>query len=498
MSLFLLVLVLTLICIFVKKNLSYWVERGVPGPQPLPIVGNIGRNILGKVSQGQIFTDIYRTYQEYSFVGIFRGTVPYLLVRDPDFIRNIIVKDFKHFQENNVAVNEDVDPIFARNPFVIKDIAVWKLKRAQLISCFSSGKMKRYYPLLEESAMKMIKYIENQLRTSAPLECRELSVRFSLESVASCVFGIDGKCFEEDYPKFREMADEVLSPRGLLRGLKLTLILSWPSLAKPLKMKFVSKEVEDKLFGTVRMSLKLRKENNVVRNDFLDYLSQLSSNTESFSEMDLIGHAASFFSGGYETTSRAMGFFIFELAMNPECQDKLRQEIIHSYEENGNKFSYESINEMRYLDACFNENMRKNAISHYMTKVCTERYTFTPTNPEYKKMSVTLEPGTPIIIPLRGLLSDPKYWNSPEKFVPERFLDRDSVHKFTYLPFGEGPRICIGQRFGTTQLKVVIAHLLKNFVLEVNSKTQFPVKYNPFHILLTPVEGLWINLRRLK
>ncbi|CAG9823201.1 unnamed protein product [Phaedon cochleariae] len=496
MWLLLLVLVSTLIYIFVKKSLNYWVERGVPGPQPFPVVGNVGRNFFGKASQGQIFTDIYRTYQEHSFVGIFRGTIPYLLVRDPDFIRNITVKDFKHFQDNNVTVDKDVDPVFARNPFVIKGTE-WKLKRAQLTSCFSSGKIKGFYPLLEESAMKMIKYIEHQLMTSAPLECREISVRFTLENVASCAFGIDGKCFEEDYPKFREMADEFLSPRGLLRGLKLTFIFSWPSLAKLLRMKFVAKEVEDKLLETVRTSLKYRKENDVVRNDFLEYVSQLSTNTDLFTEMDIVGHAASFFSDGYETSSRVMGFFIFELAMNPECQHKLREEIINSYEKHGNSFSYESINEMEYLDACFNESMRKNSILHHLAKVCTEAYTYTPTNPEYKKLSVNIEPGTPIIIPLTGLHTDPKYWKSPEKFIPERFLTRENTNKFTYLPFGEGPRICIGQRFGTTQLKVGIAHLFKNFVVEVNSKTQFPLTYNPYHILLSPVGGLWINLRKV-
>lgn len=79
-----------------------------------------------------------------------------------------------------------------------------------------------------------------------------------------------------------------------------------------------------------------------------------------------------------------------------------------------------------------------------LSKTCTKSYTVSSTNSEFKNLSVTVEPGLPIIIPLLGLHMDPKYFPSPEKFMPERFLDKDNDHKYIYMPFGTGPRACLG------------------------------------------------------
>lgn len=93
----------------------------------------------------------------------------------------------------------------------------------------------------------------------------------------------------------------------------------------------------------------------------------------------------------------------------------------------------------------FPETMRKYPIVGQLTKVCTESYTYTPTNPEYKNISVTVEPGQSIIIPYGHIQNDKKYFDNPDGYVPERFLDKDKIAKLTFMPFGEGPRACLGK-----------------------------------------------------
>lgn len=78
-------------------------------------------------------------------------------------------------------------------------------------------------------------------------------------------------------------------------------------------------------------------------------------------------------------------------------------------------------------------------------KVCTERYTYTCTDPAYKNLTVTIQPGTSITMPLAGLQMDAKYFPSPEEYRPERFLDKTEINKYCFLPFGEGPRSCLGK-----------------------------------------------------
>jgi len=86
------------------------------------------------------------------------------------------------------------------------------------------------------------------------------------------------------------------------------------------------------------------------------------------------------------------------------------------------------------------ETLRKYPPVPFLTRECTKRYTIPGT-------SVTLEKGMPVVIPVLGIHKDPKYYPNPEKFDPDRFRveAKSKRHHFTYLPFGEGPRVCIGK-----------------------------------------------------
>ncbi|XP_046999169.1 cytochrome P450 6B4-like [Schistocerca americana] len=97
-----------------------------------------------------------------------------------------------------------------------------------------------------------------------------------------------------------------------------------------------------------------------------------------------------------------------------------------------------------------------------------------------------------------GLHYDRKFFRNPEKFDPEHFSEEQkaSRHPYSYLPFGEGPRICIGMRFGLTQVKVALVHLLSKFdFLPVGDK-QSKVRIAPNNILLTPIGGIDLRVER--
>ncbi|RZC42913.1 p450 domain containing protein, partial [Asbolus verrucosus] len=86
-----------------------------------------------------------------------------------------------------------------------------------------------------------------------------------------------------------------------------------------------------------------------------------------------------------------------------------------------------------------------------------------------------------------------------EKFDPERFSEenRSSRHHYAHLPFGEGPRMCIGMRFGLMQAKVGLTSLLRNFKFTVSKKTQEPLKMVVKVDLLAAVGGIWLEAQKL-
>jgi hypothetical protein len=120
--------------------------------------------------------------------------------------------------------------------------------------------------------------------------------------------------------------------------------------------RFVPKQVEVKLIDIVTQTLKYRRDNNVVRHDFLHIMNQIKENSQSagFSEVDVTAHAAGFFGDGYETSSIVMSFFLFNLSNNPVAQKKLREEIDAAFEDNDNKLPYDVLQGLSYLDAALN------------------------------------------------------------------------------------------------------------------------------------------------
>lgn len=100
-------------------------------------------------------------------------------------------------------------------------------------------------------------------------------------------------------------------------------------------------------------TLRYREENHITRNDFFDLVNQLKNTSKEyeFTNIDVAAHAAGFFLDGYETSSMAMSFILYELAENIEAQSVLRAEIVNQVNQNHGVLTYETLQEMHYLDA---------------------------------------------------------------------------------------------------------------------------------------------------
>lgn len=110
-----------------------------------------------------------------------------------------------------------------------------------------------------------------------------------------------------------------------------------------------------------------------------------------------------------------------------------------------------------------------------------------------------LREGDRVTISVMGLHYDPEYFPEPDRFNPDRFSEANKrgITSFSYLPFGEGPRFCLGNRFSIIQSKVGLAVLLKDFEFSVHEKTKVPVTFSKKSIILTADGGLWLSAKKI-
>lgn len=108
--------------------------------------------------------------------------------------------------------------------------------------------------------------------------------------------------------------------------------------------------------------------------------------------------------------------------------------------------------------------------------------------------------GQIVVIPAYALQRDPEYYPNPDAFDPDRFSPAESASRnpYTFLPFGEGPRNCIGSRFGMMQARIGIITLLSNFKLTLSPKTPCPLEISKTDFILSSVGGVWLKIGKVE
>lgn len=217
--------------------------------------------------------------------------------------------------------------------------------------------------------------------------------------------------------------------------IKFIFAMNLPDLARFFKVRSNPKDAGDFFLNTFLHTFEYRQTNNIVRNDFVSLLLGLK---HLYTPLELAAEAFLVFAAGYETSSTLMTFTLYELALNQDIQDKLRDEIMTGIEENDGKLTYDMLFEFKYLEMVVNEALRKYPPIPILFRKCVKDYKIPGTD-------LTIPKGIQALINVYSLHHDPEYFPEPYKFDPERFNDENikNIKSFTFLPFGEGQRNCM-------------------------------------------------------
>lgn len=347
--------------LYVKHLYAYWKRRGVPYLEPSFPFGNFGPLMRKVRSLGQNFHDLYNATTE-PIIGVYLTLRPALLIRDSKIIKDILIKDFQQFHNRGFVLDAKIDPLVAN---LFSSDQNWKEGRTKQSAAFSSAKLKGMFGTIVDCGRPLEDYLMQQAKIGDEIEVKEVFSRFTTNVIASVGFGLDIDCFKEPNNKFREMGSRFFQS-NFRNTFRLAVSFLCPFFTRLVGIRFADKDVSDFMVDTVRQNLEYREKNHIVRKDFFQLLMQIRNGGEirdnwsanstsaekSMSINDMAAHSFGLILAGYESSGATMAFFTYEMASNPEIQERVYDEIQEVLQRYDGELSYEALNDMKYLDCC--------------------------------------------------------------------------------------------------------------------------------------------------
>ncbi|KAH8401701.1 hypothetical protein KR009_007402, partial [Drosophila setifemur] len=480
------------------RTMKYWQDLSIPCEEPHVLWGSM-QGVRVKRSFNDIWQSYYKKFRGTGpFAGFYWFRRPAVFVLDTTLAKHILVKEFNKFTDRGFFSNPEDDPLSGQ--LFLLDGHKWKSMRNKLSPTFTSGKMKFMFPTVVKVGHEFTEVFGQMLEKGSVVEVRELLARFTTDVIGTCAFGIECSSLKDPEAEFRVMGRRALKDERL-GAIGIAFVNSFPNLARRLHMKMSSDHITKFFLRIVRETVSFREQNNIRRNDFMDQLIDLKNKPLMTSDTgenvnltieEITAQAFVFFAAGFETSSTTMGFALYELAQHQDIQDRVRKEIQEVNQKYNGELSYENVKELEYLDQVISETLRLYTVLPVLNRQCLEDFVV-PENPKY-----VIKKGMPILIPAGPMHRDEKLYPNPDtfnpdNFSPERVKERDSIE---WLPFGDGPRNCIGMRFGLMQSRIGLALLIKDFKFSVCEQTPIPMKYDKEVFLISSESGVYLKVER--
>ncbi|KAM9854475.1 thromboxane-A synthase [Aulostomus maculatus] len=500
---------------------------GIKHPKPVPFYGNL---FMFRQGFFKPLSDLIKTHGRVC--GYYLGRKPVVVVADPDMLRQVMVREFSSFP-NRMTFRFATKPM--SDCLLLLRNERWKRVRSILTPSFSAAKMKEMVPLIQTATTALINNLSVYAESGEPFDIHKCFGCFTMDVIASVAFAtqVDSQNNSDD-PFVRHA--QMFFSFSFFRPIMLVFI-AFPFIMAPLAGLIPNRrrdQMNQFFIRSIQRIISQREEQPAEqrRRDFLQLMLDARSSKECVSvehldavnhtgepnrrtqqpptstqddclhprdtptrrpqkkmmtEDEIVGQAFVFLLAGYETSSNTLAFTCYLLALHPECQRKVQEEVDDFYCRHESP-DYTNIQELKYLEMVMCEALRLYPPGFRFARE-VER--------DCVVNGQSLPKGATLEIPAGFLHYDPEHWPEPEKFLPERFTPeaRANRHPFVYLPFGAGPRNCVGMRLAQLEIKMALVHLFRSFSVLACSETKVPLELKSSSTL-GPKNGIFVKITR--
>uniref|UniRef100_A0A7N6AYB3 unspecific monooxygenase n=1 Tax=Anabas testudineus TaxID=64144 RepID=A0A7N6AYB3_ANATE len=461
------ILLIAFVCLFVIYG--YWTygvfeKLGIPGPKPVMYWGTVAR-----------YNKVYdiECAQKYGRVwGMYELRRPMLAVMDPDMLKQILVKEcFTYFtNRRNLRLNGDLyDAVSTAEDHQ------WRRIRNIISPFFTSGHIKELFSIMKHHSHKLVLCLQSKVFFGP----------YSLDVMASCALSVDMDSINNPSSPF------ITHATNLFRFSKLLFAFQGTELLLTDTFFFILSNLVKCYISYIYSRRYLSCFQNL--GDVLQHMTNSQKASDSMNEKqkkgltdhEIISQATMFVFAGFETSATTLVFVAYNLARNPDVMKRLLKEIDATFP-NKAPVQYEALMKMEYLDSVVTECLRLYPPIPRLERLAKETVQIN---------GITIPKDMTVMIPVYALHRDPELWPEPEVFKPDRFSKENKPHinPYTYLPFGAGPRNCLGTRFALVVVKLALVEVLQNFTFSVCEETEIPLQMEASAII-RPIRPIKLRL----
>jgi len=501
----------------IRKRYQYFVERNIPTPPFQYIFGHLRTfwNVPSFHRQLESWTKQYG-----KIYGVFQGASPTFVVSDPDFLQEVFIKQFHVFHGRRGAFEGG-----KIQNLVSSSGDQWRRHRHVINPTFSAAKLKLMSPLINGCISNVMEKLIAHADNHSEFNIYTYYKRMTMDVICRCAFGLDTDLQNNPNNIYFQKVEEVFV--GTLRKtIFFKLIQLFPEIRMFISRIFFSvntirafvnthllplitdKQLEELpafwLINRLGPIVDQRQKAKTSRVDVLQLMLQVMTDESDVGQEtskanyrltrdEVISNIFIFMAAGYETTSTALAYATYELAKHPEVLEKLQAEIDtlplsdgkNDCDDETKKYpDYDIVAQMPYMNMFVSEVLRMYPIANTVI----QRRAFGDTVVQ----GITIKKDTFVHADVYSVHYDLDLWGpeDPYVFYPERHATKR--HPMAYLPFGAGPRQCVGMRFALIEMKILLVRLLREYSIVPGEhlEERFNIRERA---VITPSE-VWIKL----
>lgn len=452
-------------------------------PFPKPLEKSSKRSLWNLFQRGR------RSWLDTLYEGSYRGDmsrvgIPGLklfLVKIPDLVKDVLVTNSASYPKHEM-IDRALKPLLGSSIFTTNG-EVWERQRRMLDPAFGQAKLKDVFPLMQDgsnSLLSRMDKIPDGGEVDIEIEMTHVTADIILRTILSeSIESETAVMIFEAFSEFQEKASLMIQ----LGFIKVPL---WFAPRTYIIWKRKGREIRELLTKTIRKRYDAHQRGEAASHqDILQSLLEIRDPKDgsAFTFEELVDQVAMLFLAGHETSASALSWTLFLIAKCPDIQERLHQEARHILKDDEPNFK--NIHQHKLIRNVFRETMRLYPPVGFLT--------FRKSVGENKLGEHMVPEGSPVAISPWLTHRHRELWDRPDEFDPDRFDKSGEMPSCSYIPFGQGPRICIGAAFAMQEAMLILASLVRNFRFEPGLG---PDPMPTARLTIRSLEGIKLHIRK--